>query len=205
MSTVGLLYVGAVLFLNGFMLIGKVDGKSAGIFNLFIGGLQVFTPIFIIVTANGDLSTIFSASGLFLFGFTYLYVGITNLTNTSTTGVGYYSLWVSILAIGYSLANLIYLEDLKFGVIWLMWSYLWFLFYLLLAKNKPIEKYTGWVALIQSWITCTIPGFLILVDLWGSITNTIMFVIGGASFLLFALLYMFKQAPISRKHLNETI
>ncbi|MFJ8268578.1 AmiS/UreI family transporter [Peribacillus asahii] len=205
MSTVGLLYVGAVLFLNGFMLLGKVDGKNAGIFNLFIGGLQVFTPIFIIVTANGDLPTIFSASGLFLFGFTYLYVGITNLTNTSTTGVGYYSLWVSILAIGYSLANFIYLEDLKFGVIWLMWSYLWFLFYLLLAKNKPIEKYTGWVALIQSWITCTIPGFLILVDLWGNITNTIMFVIGGASFLLFALLYMFKQAPISRKHLNETI
>ena len=28
MSSVGLLYVGAVLFINSFMLLGKIDGKS---------------------------------------------------------------------------------------------------------------------------------------------------------------------------------
>ncbi|WP_216831355.1 AmiS/UreI family transporter [Alkalihalobacterium elongatum] len=189
MSNVGLLYVGAVLFLNGFMLLGKVDGKSAGIFNLFIGGLQVFTPIYIILTANGDLPTIFSASGLFLFGFTYLYVGITNLTNSVANGVGYYSLWVSILAIGYSIANFTYLGDIKFGVIWLMWSYLWFLFYLLLARNKPIGPYTGWIALIQSWITCTIPGFMLLLDVWNQVTDVIIILLGIGSFLLFTFLY----------------
>lgn len=204
MSTVGLLYVGAVLFINGLMLLGKVDGKSAGIFNLFVGGLQVFTPIYIIITANGDLPTIFAASGLFLFGFTYLYVGITNLTNINGNGIGYYSLWVSILAIGYSLANFIYLGDFKFGIIWLMWSYLWFLFYLLLAKNKPIGKYTGWVALIQSWITCTIPAFLILLELWDYITITVGFIIGGGSFITFILFYIFKETPSSsNKSLDE--
>ena len=85
MSNVGLMYVGAVLFLNGLMLVGKIDGKSAGIFNLFVGSLQVFTPIYLILTANGDPWIIFSASGLFLFGFTYLYVGISNLTNAPSS------------------------------------------------------------------------------------------------------------------------
>lgn len=193
MSNVGLLYVGAVLFVNSFMLFGKIDGKSAGIFNLFIGALQVFTPIFIIITANGDVATIFSASGLFLFGFTYLYVGITNLSNSNTSGVGYYCLWVAILAVGYSIANFVSLGDFKFGIIWLMWSYLWFLFYLLLAKNKPIERYTGWVTLIQSWMTCTIPAFFILTDLWRLITNFAGFLLGISAFIIFALLYVFNS------------
>lgn len=205
MSSVGLLYVGAVLFINSFMLLGKIDGKSAGIFNLFIGGLQVITPIYLIMTANGDVLTIFSASGLFLFGFTYLYVGITNLTNACTSGVGYYSLWVSILAIGYSLANFIYLGDLKFGVIWLMWSYLWFLFYLLLAKDKPIGTYTGLVALIQSWITCTIPAFFLLLESWSFITNIAGLIIGIAAFMVFALLYFFKQAPSSPRNVDKAV
>ncbi|MGH3328233.1 MAG: AmiS/UreI family transporter, partial [Streptomycetales bacterium] len=34
MGAVGLLYVGAVLFLNGVMLLGKVDMKAAAVFNL---------------------------------------------------------------------------------------------------------------------------------------------------------------------------
>lgn len=189
MSNVGLLYVGAVLFVNSFMLWGKIDGKSAGIFNLFIGGLQVFTPIYLIVTANGDILTIFSASGIFLFGFTYLYVGITNLTNSSAIGVGYYSLWVAILAIGYSLANFIHFGDVKFGVIWLMWSFLWFLFYLLLAKGKPIAKFTGWVAFIQSWITCTIPAYFILAGIWDAVSDLTGVIIGLAAFIVFGILY----------------
>lgn len=203
MSNVGLLYVGAVLFVNGIMLLGKIDGKSAGIFNLFVGGLQVFTPIYIIVTANGDLPTILSASGIFLFGFTYLYVGITNLTNASGSGVGYYSLWVAILAIAYSSVNFALFGDVKFGIIWLMWSFLWFLFYLLLAKNKPIEKYTGWVAIIQSWITCTIPAFSILAGVWDQVSNLAGIIIGIGAFIVFALLYKKTQTQTIEKELDN--
>jgi hypothetical protein len=170
MSNVGLLYVGAVLFINGLMLIGKVEPKSAGIFNLFVGALQVFTPIFLIITAEGDHWTIFQASGIFLFGFTYLYVGIGNLTNADSSGIGYYSLWVSILAIGYSLVNFLHFQDYKFGVIWLLWSFLWSLFYQLLAKKKDIAVFTGWVAIIQSWVTAAIPAFLLLIDYWQHIS-----------------------------------
>ena len=66
MASVGLLYVGAVLFINGIMLLGWLDAKSAAPMNFFVGGLQVLTPTFIIFTANGDQNTILAASGLYV-------------------------------------------------------------------------------------------------------------------------------------------
>jgi len=43
MAAVGLFYVGAVLFVNGLMLLGKVDPRAAGFLNLFVGVLQRLT------------------------------------------------------------------------------------------------------------------------------------------------------------------
>ena len=199
LSNVGLLYVGAVLFVNGIMLLGKIDSKSAGIFNLFVGALQVFTPIYLIVTSNGDSWIIFSASGLFLFGFTYLYVGISNLTNASNSGIGYYSLWVAILAIGFASVNFFHFKDIPFTIIWLMWSFLWTLFYLLLAKEKNIGLYTGWVAIIQSWITATIPAFLSLTGIWQQINSSLLTTIEFVFFISFFILF-----PFHKKRINST-
>ncbi|CAB3394872.1 AmiS/UreI family transporter [Kyrpidia spormannii] len=175
MANVGLLYVGAVLFVNALMLLGKIDSKSAGIFNLFVGALQVFTPVYLIMTAQNSWD-IFSASGIFLFGFTYLYVGISNLTGNNSSGVGWYSLWVSMLAIGYSIVNFYHFGDIKFGVIWLMWAFLWGLFFLLLAQKRDIGRFTGWVTLIESWATCTIPAFLSMTGLWTHISATVVWI-----------------------------
>ena len=52
MGSVGLLYVGAVLFLNGAMLLGWVKARSAAPMNLFVGVLQVVTPTYLIWTAR---------------------------------------------------------------------------------------------------------------------------------------------------------
>ncbi|MGF9715285.1 AmiS/UreI family transporter [Paenibacillus naphthalenovorans] len=171
MGTVGLLYVGAVLFINSLMLLGKVNVKSAGIFNLFIGTMQVITPFYLILTAKGDAWAIFNASGVFLFGLTYLYVGITNLTGYDGSGVGWYSLWVAVMAVGYGMVSFVQFQDVKFGIIWLMWAFLWTLFFLLLGLKKDIAKFTGWVTLIQAWITATIPAYLTLIGIWDSVGN----------------------------------
>ncbi|MFF3667983.1 AmiS/UreI family transporter [Microtetraspora malaysiensis] len=136
MGDVGLLYVGAVLFMNGLMLLGLVEARAAAIFNLFVGGLQVVTPTYLIIAAGGGTKEILSASGLYLFAFTYLYVGIGLLGGFDTTGVGYFSLFVAIMALGYSYANFRILGDPPFGVIWLYWSFLWFLFFLLLGLKR---------------------------------------------------------------------
>lgn len=197
MSNVGLLYVGGVLFLNSIMLLGKVEAKSAGIFNLFVGVLQVITPLYLIMTAKGDPDIILGASGIFLFGFTYLYVGITNLCKLDTTGVGWYSLWVAILAFGYALVNFLHFGDYKFGIIWLMWSFLWTLFFVLLGLKKDIGRYTGVVTLIQSWVTAAIPAFLSMTDLWDDVSPAWIWGVTAACAVAFVYFY-FTAVPVSR-------
>lgn len=173
MGSVGLLYVGAVLFLNGVMLLGKINPRATGVFNLFVGALQVVTPTYLIFTAGGDTNTILAASGIYLFGFTYLYVGIGLLAGLDTTGVGWFSLFVAIMALGYSFANFQILGDAPFGVIWLYWAFLWFLFFLLLGlKIERLQPYTGWVTAIQGWVTGAIPAFLLMTGYWQTNTTT---------------------------------
>lgn len=199
MSDVGLLYVGGVLFLNSMMLLGRVEGKSAGVFNLFVGVLQVITPLYLIIQAQGDPAAILGASGIFLFGFTYLYVGITNLFRLDTTGVGWYSLWVAILAVGYSLVNFLYFGDVKFGIIWLMWSFLWTLFFILLGLKRDIGRYTGFVTLIQSWITAAIPAFLSLVGVWQDLSLAWVWLVTLVAVAAFVYLYVVsKKTNVSK-------
>lgn len=167
MGNVGLLFVGAVLFMNGLLLLGKVDTRAGAVFNLFIGALQVLTPTYLIFTANDDPLKILAASGIYLFGFTYLYVGVSLLADLDSTGVGYYSLFVAIAALGYSFVNFRLLKDYPFGVIWLYWAYLWFLFFLLLGlKKDDLKIYTGWVTAIEGWVTGVIPAGLLLSGYW---------------------------------------
>jgi hypothetical protein len=177
MALAGLLFVGAVLFINGMMLLGLIDPKAAGVLNLFVGSLQVITPTYLIFTANGDANTILAASGLYLFGFTYLYVGIGLLAGLDSTGVGYFSLFVAIMTLGYSAVNFSRagegVFDAAFGVIWLYWCFLWTLFFVLLGlKKDAIGQYTGYVTAIVGWVTAAIPAFLLLTGHWNN-TNAI--------------------------------
>lgn len=186
MGAVGLLYVGAVLFLNGVMLLGKVDPRAAGVFNLFVGTLQVVTPTYLIFTSGGDPKAVLAASGIYLFGFTYLYVGIGLLAGLDTTGVGWFSLFVAVMAIGYSIVNFRVLGDYPFGVIWLYWSFLWFLFFLLLGLGiDSLTTYTGWVTAIEGWVTGAIPAFLIMSGYWQptQLTAVVLAVFGVVVFV----------------------
>ncbi len=59
-----MLYVGGVLFANAMMLPGKAEPRSVGIFNLFVGVLQVVVPFYIIVTAEETKLTIYTGDSL---------------------------------------------------------------------------------------------------------------------------------------------
>ena len=173
MASVGLLYVGAVLVVNGLMLLGRVDARAAAPLNLFVGALQVVTPTYLIFTSGGDPDALLGASGIYLFGFTYLYVGIGLLAGLDSTGVGWFSLFVAAAAVGYSFVNFRLLDDSPFGVIWLYWAFLWFLFFLLLGlKLDGLTAYTGWVTAIQGIVTAAVPAFLILAGYWDDWSQT---------------------------------
>jgi hypothetical protein len=171
MGSVGLLYVGAVLFINGLMLIGVIPGKSAAILNFFVGAMQVIFPTLIILHANGNLSVIFAAAGLYLFGFTYLYVGILQVTGISGEGLGWFSLFVAACAIVIGILQFTLIGDPVFGAIWFVWAVLWFMFFLILGLNKVgLTRMTGWFTVFISHLTGTIPAFFLLVGRYE--TNT---------------------------------
>ena len=195
MGTVGLLYVGAVLFINGMMLLGRVDPRAAGIFNLFVGALQVVVPTALLVQAGSDPAKILSAAGIYLFGFTYLYVGVGLLTDADSTGVGWYSLFVAIVALGFSFLNFRVLGDRPFGVIWLYWAFLWLLFFLLLGlKKDELGWYTGLVTVVEAWVTCAIPALLILGGYWRN-TAAVALVLAVVGVAMAAGLW-----PVARRH-----
>ncbi|GAA1354558.1 AmiS/UreI family transporter [Arthrobacter rhombi] len=163
MTNVGLLYVGAVLFINGLMLIGLVPGKSAAILNFFVGAMQVVFPTIVILQAAGDIPTILGASGLYLFGFTYLYVGFNQVFGLPGEGLGWFSLFVAICAVVFAFLQFTTVGDPVFGVLWLLWAILWFFFFLLLGLNmEHLTIFTGWFTAIVAHVTGTIPALFLL-------------------------------------------
>ncbi len=192
MGNVGLLYVGAILFLNGTMLLGWIDGKSAGPLNLFVGILQVVTPTYLIFTAAGDQNAILGASGLYLFGFTYLYVAMNLFFDLDGTGLGFFSAFVAGCAIVFAGLNFWRdgFGDNGFGVIWLHWAFLWALFFVLLGLGKEgIGRYTGAVAAIQGIVTGAIPAFLLLTGRWSDNADTAAVVLAVGGVIAFGALW----------------
>lgn len=180
MSNVGLLYVGAVLFINGLMLIGVIPGKSAAIMNFFVGAMQVVFPTLILIGGADDPSVVFGAFGLYLFGFTYLYVGILQWSGVSGEGLGWFSLFVTIVAIVIGVLQYASLGDPVFGSIWLLWAVLWFMFFLLLGLGKTgIERTTGWFTIFISFLTGTIPALFLLTGAFRT-DLTLGLILGGA-------------------------
>jgi putative amide transporter protein len=166
MGDAGLLLSGAALFLNSLMLLGKANAKSVAVFNLFIGTLQVIVPFYLIAVSDQNNWTVYSLASIFLFGFTYLYVGLTLWKDLDGTGLGWYSFWVAVLAVIYAAVAYVHFEDIVSALTWLMWAYLWFLFFLSMGMNKKIDVYIGKVAMVQSWLTLTFPALLSMTGLW---------------------------------------
>ncbi|MFT4084557.1 MAG: AmiS/UreI family transporter [Nocardioides sp.] len=162
MSSVGLLFVGAALFVNGLLFLGQTDAKTAGVFNLFVGALQTAIPFYLIATAD-DPDQILSAAGVFMFGFTYLYVGINNLSGFDGNGLGWYSAWVSLMAACFGVTNIVRFDDLASGLLWFQWSVLWGLFFVVIGLGRAEwTGLAGWLTLVMAFTTCTIPGFVYL-------------------------------------------
>lgn len=190
MGSVGLLFVGAVLFINGAMLLGWVDARSAAPMNYFVGALQVITPTYLIFTANGNADQILSAAGLYLFAFTYLYVALNLSFDLDGTGLGYFCFFVVLSALVYSWLNFTRFADPAFGVIWLMWAFLWLLFFLVLGlRRESLSRYTGAVCAIQGWVTGWVPAFLLLTGRYTEYTVPLAIALAAFSVIVFAALY----------------
>lgn len=202
MGAVGLFFVGAVLFINGAMLLGWVEARSAVPMNFFVGALQLVTPTYLIFTANGDADTILSAGALYMFAFTYLYVALNISFDLDGTGLGYFCLFVFLSALVYSGLNFFRFGDPAFGVIWLYWAFLWLLFFLLLGlKQESLGRYTGAVCAIQGWVTGWIPALLLLTGTFADISGALALGLAIFGVVVFGALWVWlgrRSEPVAR-------
>jgi putative amide transporter protein len=167
MSAVGLIYVGAVLFVNGMMLLGHVSGTGAAPLNFFVGALQVVVPTWLIVSAGGDGTRIAEAAGLYFFGFTYLWLGVNLVTRWPDHGLGWFSLVVAVSGVGFAAHSWVVLGGSVLAVQWLMWSVLWGGFFVLMARDRAdLAPAVGVLAIGNALLSTSLPGFLALTGAW---------------------------------------
>lgn len=160
-----LLYVGAVLSLNGLWLLGRIGDKEIWVINVFSGGITLLISLQLAFGANADAASIKGAALTLLFSFTYLWVAFNRFNGADGRGLGWFSLFVAITAIPVAIETLQAATTtwgFWFGLSWAAWAVLWFMFFLLLSMQKQIGQLTGIVALLCGVFTGWLPGFLLL-------------------------------------------
>lgn len=167
MGYIGLLLSGAALFLNSLVILGKAEMKSAGVFNLFVGAIQIIIPFYLIMISDQSNWTVYSYAATFLFGLTYLYVGVTFIKGMDSSGLGWFCIWVAIIALFYMVVSFVQFHDVVNALTWFMWSLLWYLFFVLNTQKKNINQYLGRIAFVQSWVTLTLPSLFYFMGVWG--------------------------------------
>jgi hypothetical protein len=187
MIAVVLLYVGAVLLVNGIWILGSamaqpesadgpgrrayllIGNREIFIINVFTGAVGFLVAMFSIFRAApssvGDLNIQFGGLVL-LFAFTYLWVATNQVSGADGRGLGWFCLFVAITALP---TAIIVLSGSKghawpvwLGLNWVAWAVLWFLFFLLLALKMSIAKLVGVLTILVAIFTAWIPGYLLL-------------------------------------------
>src|SRR3954447_14600695 len=183
-----LLYVGVVLIVNGLWLVGAssaaepaaagargaaggpiiLQDREGTIINVFTGFVGIVCAGTLLIQGNqdGDLASIRGGGFILLFAFTYLWVALNTFLGVNGRAFGWYCLFVAITAV----AACIYTfkdaagddANIWLGIDWALWSVLWFMFFLLLALQRPIARATGIVAIAEGIGTAWIFGFLLL-------------------------------------------
>ena len=161
-----LFWVGAVLFLNGLWLLGKVDDREITVIDVFVGTLTLLVALFLAFGPAADLASIKGAALTLLFSFTYYWVAWNRWNGADGRGLGWFCLFVAITCIPVTIETFTggtSTWDVWFGICWLSWGVLWFLFFLILALGKgQLTRSTGILCSAQGIYTGWIPGYLLL-------------------------------------------
>jgi hypothetical protein len=190
MLGVVLLYVGAVLVINGIWLIGQarvasagdagataaeshplfIQGREVTVINIFTGFVGVVAAVTLMVQGNrdGDLASIRSGGLILLFAFTYLWVAANGFLNAGGRAFGWYCLFVAVTALPAALYTFNNANgndaSIYLGIDWIAWAILWFLFFVLLALDRPIARVTGALAILEGIGTAWVFGLLLLLE-----------------------------------------
>jgi hypothetical protein len=199
-----LLYVGAVLGVNGIWLIGGaraaaaapapaavgegggggdpapapsaaersplfLQGREVAVINIFTGFVGVVIALILLIQAavQSNLASARGGGFILLFAFTYLWVAFNQVITGSGRAFGWYCLFVAITAVPAGIYTLQNAggnpADVWLGLNWFAWAILWALFFVLLALERPIALFVGWLTLIEGIVTSWALAFLVLI------------------------------------------
>jgi len=158
----GLLYVGAVLFVNALYILGYASAKDTAVINLFAGSLTFLNAAYFVFV----MESAFAAAQTLLFSFTYLWLFIVFWWGIEDNrALGFYCLFVAVTAIPTAVYTFMVDELAVLAVIWAVWAYLWFVFFLLMGVRMEIKKLAAWSTMAVAIITgvyayyiLTVPG-----------------------------------------------
>lgn len=165
MLGISMFLVGAVLMLNGLMLLGAAGEKSVGIFNIMVGTFCTLMAFNNHVHAQ-QMGDHLATANTLLFAFTYFMVAANCLMKNDGKALGWFSLYVTAATVPNFLICFIN-RDVRMGVIWLAWGILWFLFFLSGAlSNEKAAKMAPYASIITGILFTGIPGYMMLFGIW---------------------------------------
>jgi hypothetical protein len=159
-----LLYVGAVLILNGIWLSGRIADREIVLINLVVAAISAGVAIATAIGATG-IEGVRAAAMTLLFAITYLWVAYNRLSGCDGRGLGWFSLFVAVTVLpvaGRELATADSFLSFWLGLNWVVWSGLWLLYFVGLALGRPVAGLTARATLITGVITGWLPGLLML-------------------------------------------
>lgn len=165
MPHVCLLLSGAALLINGLAILGHLPRRDAAVLSLVVGSIQLVLAVGYVTNDDGGGGLLPTAAGMFLFGLTYVYVGLDVLLNLGSKGLGWFCGMVAF--VGLLLAAAWLNTDPLLAVLWLCWSVLWGLFFASMAMGlQGLDPFIGWALVLTSQVTATVPALLGLAGLW---------------------------------------
>ena len=160
-----LLYVGAVLTLNGLWLLGKIEDPEIIVINVIAGFVTLCVALYSAFGPGADAASIRGAALTLLFTSTYLWVAYNRVVSVDGRGLGWFSLFVAITVVPVALQAFTTSSNVAgfwMALNWAAWAVLWFLYFLLLALKRPILRVTGIATLLVGIFTGWLPGMLML-------------------------------------------
>ncbi|MCA1296791.1 AmiS/UreI family transporter [Stappia indica] len=160
-----LLYVGAVLFLNGLWLLGKIEDREIVVINVVSGVATLAVAFSSLFGSAADAASVKAGALTLLFTTTYLWVAYNRVVAVDGRGLGWFSLFVAITVVPVAIQGLSSAQsftDVWLGLNWAIWAVLWFMYFLLLGLQKPVLRPTALLTLVAGIVTGWMPGYLLL-------------------------------------------
>lgn len=159
-----LLFVGAVLVLNGLWMAGRISDREIVVINFVTSAITGTVALVSLLRAD-DIADVRGVAVTLLFSVTYLWVALNRFNGSDGSGLGWFSLFValSVLPETYrTLSTAATFMDVWMGLNWAAWSGLWFMYFLVLALKKPIQRQTSLVTFSSGVLTAWMPALFMM-------------------------------------------